>query len=114
MINSLPGIFYLIDQTGRFLRWNKHFEQVIGYVPEEIEGMHPLDLFVGPDKALIRERIEETFVAGVSGAEAELIAKSGKRTPYYFTGHKIYIEGKRCLIGMGIDISERKRTRRPY
>jgi PAS domain S-box-containing protein len=110
IINSLPGIFYLFDQTGRFLRWNKNFEQVIGYFPEEIEGMHPLDLFVGPDKALIRERIEETFVAGVSGAEAELIAKSGKRTPYYFTGHKIYIEWKHCLIGMGIDITERKRT----
>ena len=110
MINSLPGIFYLFDQTGRFLRWNKNFEQVIGYAPEEIEGMHPLDLFVGPDRALIRERIEETFVAGASGAEAELIAKNGKRTPYYFTGHKIYIEGKDCLIGMGIDIFERKRT----
>ncbi len=110
IINSLPGIFYLFDQTGKFRRWNKNFEQVVGYFSEEIKGMHPLDLFIGSDRALIREWIEETFVDGVSNAEAELIAKSGKGTPYYFTGQKIHIEKKPCLIGMGMDITERKRT----
>ncbi len=29
IIESLPGIFYLIDQNGRFALWNKNFEQVI-------------------------------------------------------------------------------------
>lgn len=110
MLNSLPGIFYLFDQTGKFLRWNKNFEQVTGYSSEEIKEMHPLDLFVGPDKALIQEKIQKVFLTGSSEAEADLIAKGGKGTPHYFTGRKISIEGKPCLIGMGIDITERKRA----
>ena len=30
LINSLPGIFYVFDETGRFLRWNDNFVQVTG------------------------------------------------------------------------------------
>ena len=108
MLNSLPGIFYFFDQTGKFLRWNKNFEQVTGYSAEEIERMSPLDLFVGPDKALIQERIQETFDKGYAETEAEPISNDGKEAPYYFTCRKITIEGKPCLIGMGIDITERR------
>jgi PAS domain S-box-containing protein len=41
IINSLPGIFYLIDDRGRFLRWNKHIEEVSEYSDEEISKMSP-------------------------------------------------------------------------
>ena len=36
MINSLPGIFYLFDENGHFLRWNRNFEIVSGYSSEEM------------------------------------------------------------------------------
>ena len=36
-------------------------------------------------------------------------AGDGTRTPYYFTGNKILMDGRLCLIGTGIDISERKK-----
>ena len=110
VINSLPGVFYLYDENLRFLRWNKNFEQVTGYTGAEIAGMSPLDFFPGPDKKLIAARTQEVFAKGISHAEADFIAKDGKRTPYFFTGLATQIEGKRCLIGVGIDITERKRA----
>jgi PAS domain S-box-containing protein len=109
-INSLPGIFYLFDRSGRFMRWNKNFEAVTGYSAEEISAMSPLDLFEGTDRILIKERIEEVFTKGYSEAEAFLRSKLGRHTPYFFNGHVIEADGKECLIGMGIDITERKRT----
>ena len=30
IIDSLPGIFYFFNDTGKFLRWNKNFEKVYG------------------------------------------------------------------------------------
>ena len=30
MIESLPGIFYLFDEKGKFIRWNKNLESVSG------------------------------------------------------------------------------------
>ena len=110
ILNSLPDIFYVFDQTGKFLCWNKNLERITEYSGEEIRGMSPLDFFIGPDRALIQEKIQEGFDKGISDTEVELISKSGKGTPYYFTGQKIHIEKKPCLIGMGMDITERKRT----
>jgi PAS domain S-box-containing protein len=107
-LDSLPGIFYLFDASGQFVRWNRNFENVSGYKSEEISRMTPLDFFIEPDRTLIRERIQEVFVKGFSDAEANFATKSGKLIPYYFSGSSIRVDGKPHLIGMGIDVSEQK------
>jgi len=107
-LNSLPGIFYMFDHTMKFLRWNANFEKVTEYPAEEIANISPLDLFTGPDKALIQERIQEVFEKGSSEAEADLVSKSGKQRPYFFTGRTIQVHENTYLIGMGLDITKRK------
>ncbi|ACH39544.1 MAG: hypothetical protein ACD_55C00136G0003 [uncultured bacterium] len=109
LIDSLPGVVYLYDQEMNFLRWNKNFERVTGYAPEEILRLQPLDFFVEKDKALLQSRIQEVFVKGASNVEAGFVAKDGSSAPYFFTGLRTEIDGKTCLIGIGIDISDRKR-----
>ncbi len=108
LINSLPGIFYLFDESGKFLRWNKNFETVSKYSAAEIGCISPLDLFTGDDRGYISRQIQTVFEIGQADAEAYFVSKSRKRTPYYFTGLLIHIENKPYLIGMGIDITERK------
>ncbi|MFT3922126.1 MAG: ATP-binding protein [Myxococcales bacterium] len=108
IINSAPGVFYLFDTSGRFLRWNENFEKISGYSHEEFAKLHPLDLFRGSDKDLIAERIAETFTAGVSDAEAPMVTKDGRSIDYYFTGRLVEVDGQPGLIGMGIDVTARK------
>ncbi|MEI6207860.1 MAG: PAS domain S-box protein [Desulfuromonadales bacterium] len=108
ILNSLPGAFYIIDTSEKFLRWNENFEKITGYSSDEFCRISPLDLFGGTDRDLVRERIHDVFVTGAAEVEAELVTTSGKRIPYLFTGQTIRIEGSFCLIGMGIDITERK------
>ena len=110
VINSLPGVFYLYDQSGNFIRWNKNLETISGYSAEEISKMHPLDFFDGEERALIKARISEVFKEGESIAEACFTTKDGKKIPYYYTGLAINYEDKVCLIGSGIDITERKKA----
>ncbi len=110
IIDSLPGIFYLFDQDGKFIRWNKDFESLSGYSAEEISTMHPIDFFGDPEKKYIRNRIEIAFAEGESNAEAEFMTKSGKRIPFYFTGNFILFENRPCLLGVAIDISRRKKA----
>ncbi len=110
MVESMPGILYFYDMEGRFLRWNKNFEKVSGYSAEEIAGMHPLDFFTQADKGLLEERIAEVFAKGESTVEAPFLAKDGRTTPYFFTGRKVEFEGRLCLVGVGIDVSERKQA----
>lgn len=107
LIEDLPGIFYLFDQNGKFKKWNKKFEMVSGYSSDEMEKIHPTELFRGEEKDYIAQRIMRVFQVGVSDAEALLTSKDGTQTPYYFTGTLIHIDGEPHLVGMGVDISER-------
>jgi len=110
MIESMPGILYFYDGQGKFLRWNRNFETVSGYSGPEIAGMHPLDFFSAADKPLLARRIAEVFEKGESFVEAAFLAKDGTSTPYFFTGRNVPFEDKVCLVGVGIDVSERQRA----
>ena len=110
ILSSLPGVYYMYDETGRFLRWNKRFEEVTEYTAEEIRQLHPLDSFEGEDKKRLQERIGNVFVNGRDEIEATFVSKSGRRTPYYFNGVRAEFNGKPCLLGMGIDITYRVRA----
>lgn len=108
IINSLPGIFYMLDERGRFIRVNPKFMEVTGYSKNELDGMTALDFFAGEDKTLIAQRMRKVFEEGDSCAEAELVVKSGQKIPYYFSGHRTSIDGQSYLVGLGADIAERR------
>ena len=109
IIHSLPGLFYMFDEE-RFVRWNKKWETITGYSPEELGRMYGPDFFEGADREHIIDRMQEVFREGASTAEADLVTKDGRRIPYYFTGLRMVFDGKPYLIGMGIDITDRKQA----
>ncbi|MFA5055359.1 MAG: PAS domain S-box protein [Dehalococcoidia bacterium] len=108
-INSLPGVFYMIDTKGRFVRWNNNFETETEYTPEEISKMNPIELFHKKDRPLIQQRIERTFTDGKDSIEINAVSKSGRVVPYYLTGSRITLNDKTYLAGVGIEMSELKR-----
>lgn len=108
MIESMPGMLYFYTREGRFLRWNRNFEKVSGYSTAEIAAMSPVDFYDDDARLLVQQRITEVFSRGDSFVEAPFRAKDGTVTPYFFTGRRVDYEGTPCLVGVGIDISERK------
>ncbi|CAN5597500.1 hypothetical protein BH10BAC3_BH10BAC3_33320 [soil metagenome] len=110
IINCLPGAFYLYNRKGKFLRWNRNFEEVTMFEPEEIRHMHPLDFFDTNEKELIAQKIANTFNSGEDSVLADLLSKTKEKIPYYFTGTTIEYEGETCLMGVGLDFSERTRA----
>ena len=110
IIQSMPGIVSCYDANGQLLRWNRNFETVSGYSAQEIARMHPLDFFASADQPLLDGKIAEVFGKGESSVEVEFVAKDGSVTPYLFTGRRVELEGRACLLGVGIDISERRRA----
>ena len=110
LIKSLPGIFYLIDKDFNLYKWNKNAEEVTGYTSEEIPETDLLTVFEDSDLRVLRESIERAFVTGQGVAEADLLTRDGRRIPHFFTGVTARIGGVSYLIGMGTDISERRRA----
>jgi PAS domain S-box-containing protein len=110
LINSLPGLFYQINDEGKFTKWNRNFEAVSEYNSEEMKSISPLDLFTGKDKDHIAERIAQVFNEGESSAEAEFTSKSGKQTPYFFSGKQIVYNNRTYMVGLGLDLSDIKKA----
>jgi len=110
IIDSMPGLFYQISSEGRFINWNKNFESISGYSAEEIALMNPTDLFEGEYKKHIASRIQKTFKEGSATAQAHFTSKDGTKTPYLFTGELLNVDSKPQLLGMGLDITERKKA----
>ncbi len=110
IMDSLPGIFYLIDEKGEHSRWNINLQGVSGYSAEEIAKMCPLDFFDETVKEEAARKIEEAFEKGRSTLEADFKIRSGKKIPFFFTGLRIPLDGRNYVAGMGIDITERKQA----
>ena len=110
IINSLPGIFYLIDRGGRLVRWNQNLETVSGYSAGELIHMGPLDLCAENERRLVSEKVEEVFTKGQSSMEAKLVSKDKKETPYFLRSERMLVDGREFIIGTGIDITERKQA----
>ena len=63
IIQSLPGVFYMFDDQGRFLRWNDAFSRISQFSDEEIA--HASGRVLRPGRRYIRERIGQVLISGV-------------------------------------------------
>ncbi|MBF0094510.1 MAG: PAS domain S-box protein [Alphaproteobacteria bacterium] len=100
VIDSLPGVFFALTSDGRFDLWNRSLEKISGYDAGEIGRMELSALFEHDERDFVTE--------GVVEAEILLVTKGGKRIPYFFSGRRMPpVDGSK-LVGMGVDISQRR------
>ncbi len=109
LIHSLPDIFYLIDQQGRLLRWSRKGAELLGLSAEEMSGANVLAFMHEEDRPLITQKIQEAFETGSAEAEARLLMKHGVRY-YILTATRIETQHGWNVIGVGVDITERKQA----
>mgnify|MGYP000453838719 CR=1 FL=1 len=57
VLYSLPGIFYLYDENGNIIRWNKNHETLTGFTAEELPNRKMLDWFNKDDGKRIFEEV---------------------------------------------------------
>ena len=111
IIESLPGIFYLYTYPElRLILWNREHESLLGYGVGEIAGRHITEWHVPESEDAILNAIEVAMTQGSASVEASLLRKDGSSVPFILTGIKFEVQGQRYLMGLGIDITDRKRA----
>jgi PAS domain S-box-containing protein len=110
IIDSLPDAFYVIDSGGRNLRWNKNVEKLLGYSSEELAALDPLANIVEDERPLAASKMQEALAKGSATAEIHLLTKDGRKIPYILTATRAVIGDEVYLVGVGVDITERKRA----
>ena len=112
LIESLPGIFYMIDKEGNYHRWNQNFIDHLGYSVDEIRKMNPADFYTDEEFERIASGIKKVYIEGEAELETEIITKYGKAIPYFLTGKSFMRNGEEYLIGVGLDITEQVKARK--
>jgi len=111
-LNGLRDIFFVFDLEGRFLRWNKAVDRVLGYKDGEITSMKPVDFFGEGDADRIKAAIQKAVKDGSVSIEAEVVTKDRQKIPSEITGSLLKdTKGNPIGIsGVSRDITARKRA----
>jgi PAS domain S-box-containing protein len=111
ILESLPGVFFLLDEELRLVRWNRNYEIVSGFSAAELATQHAFDLVAEEDRERMAGVIDRLLNnGGIATAEACSVMKDGKKRPFFLTGLLWEIEGTKYILGTGIDITDRKRA----
>jgi PAS domain S-box-containing protein len=110
LVACLPGVVYLFDAQAQLLWWNREAERVTGYGRDELAGASLAQFVPASDLPLVLERFAQALATGYQTVQTELVSKDGRCTPYVFSGHRLEFAGAPCVIGMGVDISERQQA----
>jgi diguanylate cyclase (GGDEF)-like protein/PAS domain S-box-containing protein len=110
-IGSVHGAFFMFDPNTRMVRWNKSFQEATGYSTAELQEMKALDFIGTQDRAALANSVRRIFDENKEmSMEASIRLKSGVEAPYLFNGRAVTIAGQRYCVGVGRDITERKRA----
>ena len=110
VIDSLPGIFYVLDESGNIVRRNRNLALVTGYADDDLSRMTVIDFVPPEERNRLADAIQKAFGGGYGTIETALLTKTGESIPFYLTGSRTTIANRTMIIGTGIDIAARKRA----
>lgn len=108
LIDSLPAPFFLFDQGGRLLLWNRFVSELTGLADDALLHAEAPSLVISEQKALMAHRIETALQSGEASAEVMLQRRSGAPMPFLLVGRRVILDGKPHIVGVGTDLTERK------
>ena len=110
LIETLPCLFYVVDQSGHLLLWNRQVEAVLERTGEELPTMNVGEFFDDAERQSVIDKILAAFEYGSSSHEADLVGRHGKRATFLFNCVRTTLGNVPCVFGTGLDISARKKT----
>jgi diguanylate cyclase (GGDEF)-like protein/PAS domain S-box-containing protein len=107
---SLVGV--AITEQGKFSYSNARFDEIFGCTAEEMRRLGPLDMVVEEDRPLVTEKIRARMSGEVERVSYQFRAlhKSGSVITVEMHAGVMEINGKRALISIAMDVTERIRA----
>jgi len=113
IISSIPGTFYILDANGKFVAWNEHVrDKSFGTSEDKMAETFGIEIFHPDDRARGIETLQNVLQNNAEVIEEfRIVPRGGVDIEWrIMTGRRIMIDGAPFVIGVGIDITERKRA----
>lgn len=109
---SITGIYIIED--GRFSYVNPRMAEILGYAAVELTGLSVPEVVAPEDRDLVAENNRRRLAGEVDSVQYEFRArrKDGNLIDVGVHGSVAQIRGKRVIVGVAQDITERRRAQR--
>ena len=111
LFNYAPDAYYIHDLKGNFIDVNRQAEKLIGYKKEELIGKNffELKLLSTKDMPKVEKSFTKTNMGLPTGPDEYVLKRKDKSTVVVeISDHLVKIKGKKCVLGIARDITERK------
>ncbi len=113
ILETAPTLIVFTDSDGRILLFNHACEELTGYKREEVLGKTIQELFLTSQwLPIVQKRFADPYAPELRQPHVNpWLTKSGveKLIEWRCAVLKSPVEGRPCILGMGVDISERKK-----
>jgi PAS domain-containing protein len=93
IISSSPGLYFVLDSSNRFSKWNRRLQEVTGYTPKDLRGTTFQDIVLEEDK--------HHFAELESGYGRILDIQTQQFLTFYFYFQACVINEKSYIIASG-------------
>jgi len=107
VVDAMPGVFYVMDEEGRLVFWNRTVEEFYGYTRDELRGKPAVEFILPEEREQMIDEVRRAMAGEiVKGAPHTHVLKDGTTVPHLATGGILNLHGKRYLSGLAVDVSE--------
>lgn len=111
VVNQLACTFFIINEAGHFILWNRQVESATGLTADRLHNIHMLELVAQADRPKVAAAFCTVFQQHEKvEVEANLLLK-GQCVPYVLWGSRMLAQGQAYLCGMGMDLVACQRQR---
>ncbi|MBK8809004.1 MAG: PAS domain S-box protein [Bacteroidales bacterium] len=110
LLDSLPVLFYLYDRELKLKKWNKKHVDLLGYSDEELLNI-PIQTWYRTEEEISFVKNTINYVIehdSFQNIEANLHRKDNVPVPFLLTGVRLDTDEGPMLMGVGLDITDRK------
>ena len=104
IIGNFPEIACIIDDAGRFRGWNSNLEATLGYTAQELDKSTFLDTVAKERRDVLKQTIATVVALGMAKVESVLMSKDGTPIPCLFTGVRVVVSNRPCVLGIVVDL----------
>lgn len=109
-LESIPGIFLVMDSNYHIVRWNGNLLSHLGYTEEEITEKNALDFIVEDEKSKMAANIKKVMQGEELSLETKAVCKNGNVSDYFVFAKPFKEHGRKYIVATGIDITESKKV----
>lgn len=108
LIDSLPAPFFLFDESGHLVQWNRFVHDLTGLDDDQLMRRDARRLVIPEQEPMLAHRLDTTLQAGAASAEVLLQRRGREPAPFLLVSRRVQLDGQPHVIVVGTDLTERK------